>query len=52
MLGRPISLHLALQVIIPLFISYTFSNMQAVCGERAKHILLQLCELIEGREVT
>ncbi len=52
MLGHLSSLRLALQEIIPLFISYTFSKMQAVRGERANHILLQLCELIDGREVT
>lgn len=48
MLGPIISLRLALQKIIPLFISY---KIQAVRGERASHILLQLCELIEDREV-
>ena len=52
MLGHPSFLCLALQEIIPLFISYTFSKMQAVRGERAGHIFLQLCELIEGREGT
>ena len=52
MLGHPNSLRLALQEIIPLFISYTFSKMQAVRGERTNCVLLQSCELIEGREVT
>ena len=52
MLGHPSSDRLTLQEIIPLFISYTFSKMQAVRGEEANHIIFQLCELIEGREVT
>jgi hypothetical protein len=52
MLGHPISLRLALQKIIPILISYTFSESQTVRGEPANHNLLQLCELIEDREVT
>ena len=52
MLGHPTSLRLALQEIIPVFISYTFRESQAVRGEPANHNLLQLCELIEGCEVT
>lgn len=51
MLGHPSSLRFALQEIIPLFISCIFDKMQGVRSERADHILLQLCELIEGREV-
>lgn len=52
MLGHPSFLRLALLEIFPLFISYAFSKIQAVRGERANPILLQRCELIEGREVT
>ena len=51
MFGHPSSRCFVLQEIIPLFISYIFSKMQGVRRERADHILLQLCELIEGREV-
>lgn len=47
MLEPIISIRFALQEIIPLFIS---CKIQAVRGERANHILLQLCELIEDRE--
>lgn len=52
MLGHPSSLRLALQEIIPLFISYTFSKMVAVRGELSNQFLHQLCKLTEGREVT
>lgn len=52
MLGHAISLRLALQEIIPVFIFYTFRESQTVRGEPANHNLLQLCELIKGREVT
>ena len=52
MIGHPSSLRFALEEIIPLFISYTFSKIQPVRGERANHILLQSCEVIEDREVT
>ena len=52
MLGHPNCLRLAAQGILPLSFSYTFSKIQAVRDEQANHNLLQLCELIEGREVT
>jgi hypothetical protein len=52
MLGHPSTLRLPLLEIIPVFNSCTFSKMQAVRGELANHFFHQLCELIEGRQVT
>jgi hypothetical protein len=46
MLGQPSPLRLALQEFIPVFISNTISEMQAVRGELANHIFLQPCKLI------
>lgn len=51
MLGHAGSFRLASQEIIPAFISYTSSERQSVRAERANPILLQPCEMIEGREV-
>lgn len=52
MLGHASSFHLALQEIIPAFISYTFSERQIVGGKLADHFFHQPCDLVRGLEIT